>query len=411
MKKNILSVLLLLCAIVTQAQITLTSTNVRVPLGTDSAFSVLLRTNNASTIALPTEGANRTWDYRRLNDSVAVSVSYTAATAATDAAYPTATAYAPLNPTFGPIALRTGRTYYNASTNGYYNLGYRQQEGAYGLGALSIFLAPTDSIYIFANPASVLTGAVTSSTVATPTPKLTYPCTFNSAWRVNNKQITVGAVTIAFASYNRAPFEVRQYYTTRDSVVGWGKVIIPKGTGASVPIDALLVKHFTEESDSVYLNGVPASDLLLSQFGLAQGRKMYDTDYSFYGLNQTRPLLTLSTNQTFTTCIGGSYNRSSSILSGSNELDNAVFSAVQISPNPIIANVLQANFDKPSEANWTLRIVDLEGRLMQTNTLSGSGKVTATVELGKNMTNGTYIYSLINENDRIVGVGKFSVSR
>jgi len=263
--KKLLFFVMCLAFIYSQAQspITLWSYNTNLTPGVVNAVSGSITGINA-----PAEGANLSWDYSSVTTSPTNPFSYSVPNSSF---FPEAT-YADTNLSSVFIAGRYFyySMYYKKDTSGVYGLGDIIHRQPYGIGALTgnnndscIFPEKQD---IFTNPMNVIR----------------FSATMSSSWVSNYTMNADFELTIASLSLNHTPCTRISYLYRFDSIVGWGKLRIPAGSGHSIPYDVLLEKRMGVTVDSFYMNGTIAPSSLLSNFGLAQGTRTVMNRHVFW---------------------------------------------------------------------------------------------------------------------------------
>lgn len=109
-------------------------------------------------------------------------------------------------------------------------------------------------------------------------------------------------VTVRDLGLSAAGTRVAHHATTQTDVVGYGTLKLPKPTGGSVAVPALMVRTHIQEIDSAYVNGrlAPAAVLQALHMEQAQRRDIYQT--TFYRENSSQPaLLIYHTDASFST--------------------------------------------------------------------------------------------------------------
>jgi len=120
---------------------------------------------------------------------------------------------------------------------------------------------------------------------------INYPATMNSKWISNYIDKIDFILNIPSYFINNANCYKISHITVKDSVVGWGSMVIPTLLGPSQPYNVLMVKQNLVAVDSFYINNAPASPFVLSLFGLSQGQQHVDNRYIFWRENSAIPLL------------------------------------------------------------------------------------------------------------------------
>lgn len=189
----------------------------------------------------------------------------------------------------------------------------------------------------------------------------------------------------------RTDFEKRSREVRVDSVVGWGDVITPVGTGASVPYNCLLVNRYTTVSDSFYLGGSPAPAALLQAFGLAQNQKMENTRRLFWRSNEIFPQLQfIYSSNNFTNPTGFTWNLhgQQAVATETRTDANTILHAF---PNPSTGEQLQIVPSKQEPMH--LSITNIVGSVVAEFNLP-AGNSTLTIPLTQIRSKGVYIINV-----------------
>jgi hypothetical protein len=230
-------------------------------------------------VTAPIKGANQTWDYRNLTPQGSVVVSTYASAGTTPPFSGSNRSYA-LTLALGPFTV-SSTSYEGFDAVGYTQLGTAVPAQSFPLTATTGF--PGDVL-------SVPAQNITVNLLRLPLPLTSTTRVVRESRAVSNSLLTVGLLGLS-----QAPFRYVQRITTVDSVAGWGTVRIPVAGSAagSAPIQVLLVQRRVVQQDSFYLNGQPASVVLLGALGQTQGNKIYGFQHSFYRQNAAQEVLAL----------------------------------------------------------------------------------------------------------------------
>ncbi|KAA9333568.1 T9SS type A sorting domain-containing protein [Adhaeribacter soli] len=393
MKRIILSLLATSLAAGVQAQITLTSANVPVTAGT--------RIENQGDLStpVPTRGANQTWNYGNMALTGSGNIPYNNSV---NAQFPGAIE----KPAAGELV--PGWVYYyqaylkGTSTN-FGVVGHEVKLQRYSLAQ---FTGGANDSLIF---------QAQSYTLPATDTYLQFPATINSGWQTTHKHILNAQITVAMAMLNKAPMQRRSYVTLTDSVVGWGSMRVPvaslAGPYPSAPYQALMIKRVEVAVDSFYLNGAPASPLLLGPLGVTQGQIRRNNKYKFYRENAMQPLMVFDFgDNNFTTPQFIVSDNSVSIV-GATTKEQAAKLPVQLYPNPTNSSTLTLAFAKPETGNWQLRLTDITGRETFVQTIKNAGAIKQTLALPAQLKNGLYSWQLLDQNGAVRNAGKLNVIR
>jgi hypothetical protein len=275
------------------------------------------------------------------------------------------------------------------NANGFQFIGRNYPAQKYGIGGLTG--TATDSFKI--ENQNVLYNDPISS--------MKFPMTMGTNWASDVTRQYSAKLTIASFSVNNATFVKRSREVRKDSVVGWGDIIVPIGTKPSVPYQCLMVHRYITVTDSIFLDGKPAPAALMQAFGLVQGNKTAETRKIFWRTKELYPAAYFRyKSSNFTNFNYFLANQHGNIVSTK---DAEVQVETNIFPNPSADGRFTLSFDKSSAKNWSLKIYDLSGREIAEETIIGEGKVTHSFQLliGK----GAYFYALFNENQQFMSNG------
>jgi hypothetical protein len=232
--------------------------------------------------AVPTPGANQTWDYRSLTPLSGSSVA--------TSTYSSAGATPPFTNSVRsyPLSIPLGAFNVNATAyEGFDAQGFSQLGSAIPAQSFPLVTVTGGATDVLSIPAQT----ATTNVLRVPLPLTTTTKVQRTSRVVNNSTLTIQALLI-----NQASFQYVQRFTTVDSVAGWGTVRIPVAGSAagSAPIQTLLVQRRVIEQDSFYLNGQPAQGLLLLGLGQTQGSITRTYGRYFYRQNSAQYLLGFS---------------------------------------------------------------------------------------------------------------------
>ena len=272
-------------------------------------------------VAVPTKGANQTWDYRSLAPTGTVQVT-------------TYTSAGTTPPFAGSV-----RSYPLTLSQGTFSILATAYEGfdAIGFGQLGS-VVPAQSF-----PLSTVTGfpndvlAVPAQTTTVNTLRLPLPLTSTTRVSRFNRVRNNSLLTAQLFGYNQASLQYVQRITTVDSVAGWGTLRIPVAGSAvgSAPLQVLLMQRRVIEQDSFYLNGQPAPPLIVAGLGQVQGGFTYGFAHYFYRQNAAQDVLSFTyTNSAFSTLAGARYSAETAIPLAATASREVATGGLTAWPNP-----------------------------------------------------------------------------
>jgi hypothetical protein len=338
-------------------------------------------------VTAPAHGTNRTWDYSGLMADDNFQMSYQAATRSGFTSY---NRFYLGNAYLGMIPM-TSEYYTQITADGLFEVGSYKLPQAIGIGSFSGSSSDTlrfpGSNNIFSNPAALLK----------------FPCTYGNTWNADHEFNTPFSLSVGAFALNNTPGSQRQRVYQTDSVVGWGKLILPTASGPSNPMDVLLVKVSKFYVDSYFLAGNPAPAALLAAFGLAQSDTGYLHSYEFYAAGGEMSLLSIWVDADWDPY--GFQYRSNGIFPLADNKHEVQNTAVY--PNPATAG--QRLFVDVSNAsnNLQMNLFDLQGRSVYT----WSGSATAAgngILLPATLSGGNYIFRL-SSNGAVLQNGKLTI--
>ena len=166
-----------------------------------------------------------------------------------------------------------------------------------------------------------------------PVKIVSFPMTVGSVWHNSYRNFIDYYLTIESLSLEKAALRRVSYVQRTDSVVGWGKVIVPTPAGPSKPYDVLMVSRTNIQKDSFYVNGAPATSDLLQSFCLMQGKTIVNNKYIFWRENAAYPILIVHFGyNNFTTPIAAHYDGSVESPMGIDQ--QAITAGMNVYPNP-----------------------------------------------------------------------------
>lgn len=234
--------------------------------------------------------------------------------------------------------------------------------------------------------------------------KLTFPLQYNATdYQLNESKRTIKALLSYSLIGNNLPVDYMITYKRETIDRGWGKLKLP---GYSDPID-VLCKQITETMiDSIFINGSPASNLLLSQVGLKQGKAYQNVETKFYTTGVPSYIAMLGKSIDGTTMYIYSTFK---INESTNDVDGQIPQTMkaQVYPNPSTDNYFNVSFTKSSDKAWRIDVYDALGMKVNTSSVNNqAGKVDIRLSLESATNAGMYIYKIYNENEILVESGK-----
>lgn len=367
-----------------QAQITIDlSTFTRSNAYLDSAY-----TADPSAFRAPTEGADQFWDYGSL---VGIGVDYNQHFDATENVdFPDATASYSSIGNFQGLPL-FGAVYERVDEDGWHLLGSTSEDITHSIAFISGGL--TDSIRF---PKQMHARTTISS-------NLIFPLTYQTKWVNTPVDVTNYELTVAAFGLNQVPGQrVSRNKITRE-VVGYGNLVIPKADGTpAAPREVLLLKTIIERTDSVFLGGAPAPDLLLGAFGLVQGATQSSTFYNFHTTDFGASILHINMQENTM-----SYRPQVSDLSTG--IEKIRLPMLRSFPNPVQAGQTVTIQTKSLTSIGYFQLADLNGQVVQRQSFDTSSNRQFSMQIPVNVYPGYYLFHVFDKRSQPIGMGKLYV--
>jgi len=366
-RTTIVLALLSMFALTSRGQITINEANM--PFGPQLYAAV---STDLSSFIIPAQGTNQTWNY---GSSPMINVYFWDNVAPQSLLIPGATfADTSVTAEFLTNTVYYTDKYFTQDASAIKMLGTVTKKQEYNISSMTG--GANDSCkfpaqhWIFNNPYKVIE----------------YPATMSSKWTSNYTDRVDFILNIPGYMVNNAPCYRVSHITASDTVVAWGTMSVPTLLGPSMPYDALMVKRNVVAVDSFYMNGSPASSLLLGAFGLSQGMQRVNNKYVFWRENSSLPIAQINFGaNNFTT-------PTSVLFAGDASVgieDQSEHTEILIYPNPA-SEFLYIN----GSVNSDIRIFDIRGNIVYS---SLSNKENHIVSLS-GFSNGTYIIKVSDKN-------------
>jgi hypothetical protein len=240
-----------------------------------------------------------------------------------------------------------------------------------------------------------------------------FPMTMGTAWNTISARSVDFKLTVAAASLSNTPVQHRFNIVRSDSIVGWGKLSVHTGSGASVQYDVLVDKLAQYAVDSFYLAGSPAPTSLLAAFGVTQGQ-MTDKQYAyhFYRKGATNYLMRLwySDDNTYTNLAGAFIAGDGLTTVGIGEKDQVNYASV-LFPNPTNRDEINIQILGKQFLNTTFTISDITGKLVSTGTTLTRNGESLVVILDPSISNGQYFVKINDLDGNMIVNEKVQINR
>ena len=240
-----------------------------------------------------------------------------------------------------------------------------------------------------------------------PAYEVKFPTTYGDNWVSNFVFQTDFVLSVAAFGLSNVPGAQTQYVEKRDSVVGWGTLVLPSGNGGSIPYDVLLIKQQRIVVDSVFLGGAPAPPVLLGAFGLTQGGQSQLNRYFFYAEGFEKPLMAINMSEDWQTVERSFYAVNDILISGIKS--PTLIPQVDVFPNPTTASSL-VHFGLEDEMNKPLLMVyNVLGEQIHREVLEGGQGRRLQWKTPVDMQNGAYFFTLTDQENNAVYSGRLII--
>ncbi len=373
-----------ICVIVSAQPITINSTDIPIPAGPFNNIQY-----SPISPPAPSMGDSMTWDYSTFSGSVPIPQVFSPES---DVFFTNAgidvqrQGFKDLNTTAGYEVI----TKFDFNSNGVYESGLAVPFQAYELSAVT---GSTLDSLIFPDQKYLLNDPITV---------MQFPFTAQSSWHSSGKRSVDFNLTVGLFSLNNAPGQ--QVYTKfrNDSIVGWGKMRVYTLSGPSIWYDVLMNRFEEYSIDSFYLNGTPASQLLLDAFSVAQGQKtnvFYGYDFIRAGSFNYLVRVDFAADSTYSFVLG-TYQNMDNIV-GVDDVNSITYSSV-VYPNPVsndFINVLVKGIDL-KEGRYVLS--DMTGKRVQEGDVEYANEIIK-IRTRYGLMNGTYFLTIQNnKGDKLI---------
>jgi hypothetical protein len=363
-------------AIVTQAQITVTSNDFKPRVSPNQSHAYDFDTTN---LVLPTSGANQVWDYSTLTPTDSSSFSLTVSNK-----------QAPFTNSdfmeedggllFGNFLVDDVTNHASQNNDAFKIDGYVVGEQFFDLAA------PTDTLILLEQ--NIVTSGLN--------PGIRFDLTDNASFNDEAIDTIRFELTYQTLSMNRAPGYLIRTTQTATDVLGWGSVILPVTKDT---IEALYVQVSRKNIDSVYINNSPAPAAMLTNTGLSQGVETEYFSHFLIGKGYDQPLAEFGIEDDNATLYGATFINMGKYGEDTTTAINRIqTTAINAYPNPT-HDVL--NIDLNTSEKIYAEIFSINGRMLGTQTVTNKQLSVA------NLQTGSYVVLIKNDAKETLGMIKF----
>jgi len=389
MKKILFTMVSVLCANMIYAQITINATNTSVaPTGTVVHLGIAALTSVKSS---PTPGAKQVWDFSAMQDSVPFSFS--------------------LNPNKNASFTSTELVDPGTSQTLFQGVNYLINN-VYGEDANDLFQAGSYINFQGYDISGVIGQSQGSDSIYFPDTAIVYnnrqnliafPATYQSKWTNSYKIklpfqliIPIGGFVRKGSGPNNHCAKVSHISIT-DSVAGWGTLVIPSPNKASKPYNVLMVRRKSVAIDSFFINGATPSPLVLSALQVKEGQNTTDYSVNFYAAGRVLAMMSMDFGNDKTYSTPQSVNYTADSVQSGIENIQPLLTDFTLYPNPSSQNMVNCRFVKTTPSAWTLKMVNMLGQEVVTQTIPGIGSLNIPLNIA-GVKSGLYVVNIIDEN-------------
>ncbi len=370
----------LLVGSMAQAQLVINSTNF------NSAISSHNQLKLTSNINPPATGANKTWNYGAAATAGSVTEVYSANNTTN---YTNANCMQEVVMGLSVLSL-PATVYEQVDGNGFAYKGIHMDRLAISLEPYTS--NPNDSLIVLDQNADIIGDDW----------KIKTPLSFNGTSTHNYNTTLKFKITLTTFGLIDVDMEYRSYVEEEDNVAGWGNVILPVGSGASIPYQALLLHRATTQTDSFYVGGTPAPPALLSAFLLTQGQtsKSYST-YLFGPSYKELAYINHGADDNYAAIEDAHVDGNGQLATGLSNTEAA--QAFSLYPNPVVNNNI--TLVTPQRFCNTATLTDFGGRTIATYNLNNQN-TQHNIALPNGLAAGMYLLQL-SDNGKAIGTRSF----
>jgi type IX secretion system substrate protein len=235
---------------------------------------------------------------------------------------------------------------------------------------------------------------------SSPETVIPFPATMGTAWSNNISYADNFFLTVGTPSLSHAAGQFKYTFTETDTVVGWGQMRVKNIDGThSGYMEVLQVKRILNRVDSFFLNGSPASSILLTLLGVTQGQSHSYFQYRFYRANEVTPLVSVIYSSNSFTTPDSAYIHTQRLASTASVGSINMSDKFRIYPNPVNENTVSIDVPDIQDANWSYDLINISGQNVASEMLPLNAHQThATIVFPWKLVSGIYYLCLKNNN-------------
>ncbi len=246
---------------------------------------------------------------------------------------------------------------------------------------------------------------------SSPETVIPFPATMGTNWSNNFSYADNFFLTVGSLSLSHSAGQLKYTFSKTDTVVGWGQMRVKNIGGThSGYMDVLQVKRILNRVDSFFLNGAPASSILLTLLGVTQGQSHSYFQYRFYRANEVTPLASAIYSSNSFTTPDSVYIHTQRLASTASVGSLEMSDKFRIYPNPVSGNTVSIDLPYIQDANWSYDLINVSGQNVASEMLPINANQThATLIFPRKIVSGIY-YLRLKNNNHVVSVKQVEIN-
>jgi hypothetical protein len=247
-----------------------------------------------------------------------------------------------------------------------------------------------------------MTFPIQAANYSSPLPVMQYPARLGSSWSATTRCTLFFNITVAAASLNNTSAEQRRTRRVLDSIVGWGRMSVPRvGGGGSAWINVLQIQHTEIVLDSFFITSaagpMPAPASLLTPMGLTQGQTTTYLHTNFYRAGTFRPLATaIHSGSSFSSAPSEFYMDAKNLPAPLTVRTRTAVANIRVYPNPVQNGRLFVDLGGNQKTGWSYTLTNITGQLLAKAPIAVTDASVATIALPEGMSSGIYYLTLVD---------------
>lgn len=232
-----------------------------------------------------------------------------------------------------------------------------------------------------------------------------FPINYGDSWGYDISVQPNFEVTVAAFGLNRTPAGQIITSVSRDSVVGYGTLILPHpdGTG-TVSAEVLLMREELTQTFEYLLAGQPAPQAMLDLLGVTQGSETKRISYTFMAKGLSSRVFGIFLSEDSIIERAGVADDIRFFEETSNTFERTQLVETLLFPNPS-QGTFHVQFDKPDNQEWTFDVINSLGQIIHSQKISGyDGEVNTLIRMNS-FSYGLHHYVLRNEAGVLMSSG------